>query len=84
MSSGEPVSCLHRLRECPRLAEGLSGPVLGHFDPAFEGREVAAEPLDLGRQIDVAASCGLGRRTRKAAQLNLERTDNLFSAQIRG
>jgi len=24
MSSGEPVSCLHRLRECPRLAEGPS------------------------------------------------------------
>ncbi len=28
--------------------------------------------FNLGRQIDVGASCGLGRRTRKAAQLNLE------------
>ena len=28
--------------------------------------------FDLGRQIDVAASCGLGRRNRKDAQLNLE------------
>ncbi|NNL97562.1 MAG: hypothetical protein HKO63_05095 [Acidimicrobiia bacterium] len=28
--------------------------------------------FNLGRPIDVAASCGLGRRDRKAAQLNLE------------
>ena len=28
--------------------------------------------FNLGRQIDVAASCGLGRRDRKAAALNLE------------
>ena len=28
--------------------------------------------FNLGRQIDVAASCGLGRRNQKAAQLNLE------------
>ena len=28
--------------------------------------------FNLGRQIDVGASCGLGRRNRKAAQLNLE------------
>ena len=27
---------------------------------------------NLGRRVDVASSCGLGRRTREAAKLNLE------------